>query len=203
MSFPEVTTLDSYAFQQCVVLEEAIFPKAMSFPGSQGNYQFSGCAKLKTASFPEYRSIGTNNFDNCTSLTTINFPKVTCINDNAFYGCTGLINVNFPSLTDLRNACFYGCSNLATAILGSIPQIKNTVFKNCSSLNTLVIKTNSICTMLNTAAFDGTPFASGGTGGTVYVPQALIESYKTASNWATLYDAGTCTFAPIEGSEYE
>jgi hypothetical protein len=48
-----------------------------------------------------------------------------------------------------------------------------------------------------------TPFASGGTGGTVYVPQALITEYQNATNWSTLYAGGTCNFVAIEGSEYE
>ena len=42
-----------------------------------------------------------------------------------------------------------------------------------------------------------------GATGTVYVPQALIPTYQAATNWKTLYDAGTVTFAAIEGSEYE
>jgi hypothetical protein len=57
--------------------------------------------------------------------------------------------------------------------------------------------------LINVSAFVSTPFASGGTGGTVYVPAALVETYKTATNWSTLYAAGTCNFVALEGSEYE
>jgi hypothetical protein len=57
--------------------------------------------------------------------------------------------------------------------------------------------------MANKKVFDGTPFASGGTGGTVYVPQALITEYQNNTNWSALYAQGTCNFVAIEGSEYE
>ena len=70
-------------------------------------------------------------------------------------------------------------------------------------MTTLVLRNDTVVTLANINAFQGTPFASGGTGGTVYVPAALIESYQTATNWSTLYASGTCNFAAIEGSEYE
>lgn len=38
---------------------------------------------------------------------------------------------------------------------------------------------------------------------TVYVPNDLIESYQTATNWSTKYNNGIITFLPIEGSQYE
>jgi hypothetical protein len=53
------------------------------------------------------------------------------------------------------------------------------------------------------SSFNSTPFATNGTGGTVYVPQALIAQYQQATNWSVLHTAGTCSFAAIEGSEYE
>ena len=73
----------------------------------------------------------------------------------------------------------------------------------CTALKTIVLRSAGLCSLVNANALTGTPFASGGTGGTVYVPSALIESYKTATNWSTLYAGGTCNFVAIEGSEYE
>ena len=67
----------------------------------------------------------------------------------------------------------------------------------------MALRSETVCTLSNVNAFNNTPFASGETGGTVYVPQALIEDYKIATNWSTLYEAGTCNFVAIEGSEYE
>ena len=50
-------------------------------------------------------------------------------------------------------------------------------------------------------AKDGTQWA--GTGGTIYVPQALLSSYPTATNWSVVHGWGTITWTAIEGSYYE
>ena len=65
-------------------------------------------------------------------------------------------------------------------------------------------KTASVCTLSSVGAFTNTPLRGyDGKTGKVYVPAALISSYQTATNWATLYNAGTVEFLAIEGSEYE
>lgn len=78
-------------------------------------------------------------------------------------------------------------------------------FSSCYKLQTLVLrKTGSICTLDNVSAFTNTPMRGyNSLTGTVYVPSALISTYQTATNWKTLYDNGTLTFAAIEGSLYE
>ena len=39
--------------------------------------------------------------------------------------------------------------------------------------------------------------------GRIYVPAALIEQYKTETNWSALYGYGNFEFTAIEGSEYQ
>jgi hypothetical protein len=72
-------------------------------------------------------------------------------------------------------------------------------FFGCKKLKTLVLRSEKIFRMDNINCFSETPFRNG-EGGTVYVPQALVESYKTATNWNAMESV---TFLPIEGSEYE
>ena len=43
--------------------------------------------------------------------------------------------------------------------------------------------TEKACGLSNTSALSGTPIESGS--GYIYVPAALVDSYKTASNWST------------------
>ena len=59
-----------------------------------------------------------------------------------------------------------------------------------------------MCSLSNVNAFTGA-FASGGTGGTLYVPQALIASYQSATNWSTILGYANNQILPIEGSIYE
>lgn len=148
---------------------------------SIGGYAFYGCYTLASVDLPKATSIGNNAFYDCYKLASVNLPKATRIDDSAFSSCSALASVNLPKVTSIGSGAFAGCSNLNVIILGG----------------------QSVCTLKNTSAFNRTPFASGGTGGTAYVPQALIEQYQTETNWSTLYAAGTCNFVAIEGSEYE
>lgn len=198
---------------------------------SVGNYAFYSLG-IKTARFPNVTSIGTQAFKACKSLTEIHAPKVTTIAGEAFSNCTVLAAVDFPLLeTATQNYNFTGCSKLAEVVfpsyVGNIQRcmfqsctslqkavfgstgftnsgyIDQQAFDNCQVLDTLVLASSEVYTLNNVNAFGKTPFASGGTGGTVYVPQALIASYQTATNWSVLYEAGSCEFIAIEGSEYE
>ena len=66
-----------------------------------------------------------------------------------------------------------------------------------------MLRKTSVTTLGNVAHFDGTPFASGGTGGTLYVPQALIADYQAATNWSTILGYANNKILPIEGSIYK
>ena len=84
-------------------------------------------------------------------------------------------------------------------------------FNGCLALTTLILRESVIYTCGNVNAFTNTPFASGGAGGTIYIPKALYDhlgdgtssDYKAATNWATINGYGTITWAKIEGSIYE
>lgn len=146
-------------------------------------------------------------FNSCSKLETVKLSNV-AINDYgsryAFLGCSSLkkAEISFVGGSSLPSFTFQDCSQLKEVILECTHLDGSSMFK-ASALNILVLKANRVVTIGNINAFNSTPFASGGTGGTVYVPSALIEQYQQATNWSTLYAAGTCNFVAIEGSEYE
>lgn len=84
-------------------------------------------------------------------------------------------------------------------------------FSGCTVLTTLILREAAIYTLVNISAFNSSPFASGGAGGTIYIPKALYDhlgdgtssDYKAATNWSTINGYGTITWAKIEGSIYE
>jgi len=163
----------------------------VSFPNLKritSQYLFNVCSNLETVDVPQLEQItGMRTFTGCAALKTLTFPSLKFASaGNIFENCTSLECVDFA------NANITGGS------------ISSGTFTNCSALKKVILRArNGIWAITNSNAFNGTPFASGGTGGTVYVPQALIEKYKTATNWSSLHAAGTCNFAAIEGSEYE
>lgn len=95
-------------------------------------------------------------------LESVNFSKVTSIGESAFEGCRSLTSADFPAATSIGDYAFFQCTSLTSLILRA---------------------TTQVCTLSGTDAFINTHIASGT--GYIYVPAALIDSYKTATNWTT------------------
>lgn len=122
-------------------------------------------------------------FYQCAKLVTVSFPVATSIGVNAFYYCTWLSNLDFPEVTSIGNNAFYECSDLEMADFPAVTSIGNAAFSRCDELTTLILRSSTVATMNNANTFNGTPIASGT--GYIYVPKALIEDYKVATNWST------------------
>ena len=102
--------------------------------------------------------------------------RVGKIGTHAFSRCSNLTSVDFPAVTSIGTQAFVYCTNLTSVDLGAVTSIGLSAFSSCSSLNTLIIRnTSQVCTLDSTNAISGTVY--------IYVPAALVDSYKTASNW--------------------
>ena len=106
----------------------------------------------------------------------------------------------------------YQTMELQCVDMGLVGSIINQSFNQCSALKTIILrKSDALVTINNVNNFASTPFANGGTGGTIYIPKALYDhlgdnsslDYQHATNWSTVYGYGTITWAKIEGSIYE
>lgn len=168
-------------------------------------HKFANQTNLISADFPNLTRTNDFVFWGCTNLTTVNLPKATYVGLNAFENCKNLEYISFPSATIVYGYAFLYATKLKTIDFGAtVDFARTTSFNNCNSLNTLILRGNGISPLSSTELFNGAgAFSAGGTGGTVYVPSTLIESYKTATNWSALYESGRCNFVAIEGSEYE
>lgn len=82
----------------------------------------------------------------------------------SFYNCTKLKKIDFDVLEEMQDADFY----------------------RCSALTAVIIRSPAVCTMSNSSAFKLTPIASGT--GYIYVPAALMDQYKAATNWTAYAD---------------
>lgn len=174
------TSIGDYVFNGCESLTTANIPLVTSI----GNNAFNGCKNLTTADFPLVTSIGNNAFDGCESLTTANFPLVTSIGTSDFIYCKNLTTVNMPLVTSIGSYAFRVCENLTTADFPVATSIGSYAFNGCAKLKILILrKTEEVCTLSNKNAFSSTPIVSGT--GYIYVPSALIEQYKVATNWST------------------
>lgn len=169
-----------------------------------GEYSFRGCTKLVSAKFPKATYIAAQVFCGCSALKHLEIPKVQTAGNYAFQQ-VGLEEISMPSLTGLIGTLFLNSTSLKKVDLGNNQcTLSTNGFNGCSSLDTLILRyTGGVIPIANISCFNKTPFASDGTGGTAYVPAALIEQYQQATNWSTVYAAGTCNFVAIEGSEHE
>ena len=148
-----------------------------------GNYTFTSYSNLTKADFPAATIIGSYAFKSCANLTAVNFPVATNIYNSAFESCNSLTTVKFPAVTSIGNQAFYYCLKLTTADFPAVTSIGKSSFNACSALTTLILRSETMCTKPGTSAFESTPIKSGT--GYIYVPRALVDSYKAASGWST------------------
>lgn len=182
----DITTVRRYAFGQYYNVEyTVVLPNVTTLD----NYAFSS-THIKTQYFPLVTSVGQYAFQSCTKIQYMVLPLAASIPNNCFTSDSLLEGVDFGAASSIGSNCFRGCAVLDVVVLR---------------------KSNAICTLGGSDSFANTPFKSGGTGGTIYIPEALYNhlgdntslDYKAATNWS-VYDAyGTITWAKIEGSYYE
>ena len=170
--------------------------------------QFYQQNNLTVVDFPNVSKLGNNAFYDCSKLESANLPNADSLekyiaSGSVFAKCMKLSSVNIRNFTNLGQNFFYGCKQLAFIDLPKVVNIGNQCFAFCNILSVIILRSETVCTLASANALVLTPFAAGKAGGTVYVPSALITEYQNATNWSTLYAAGTCNFVAIEGSEYE
>lgn len=141
----------------------------------------------------------------CNQLEKIDFPNCTLILQNTFNGCESLKNVNLPKVTTLFSDAFQNCTNLEILNLPELDTLSNGTFNGCTKLSTLIFKKNQVVYIGELSnLFLNTPFYTNKTGGTLYVPQALITAYENDANWSIVLNYNSNNkILPIEGSIYE
>ena len=152
------------------------------------SYAFRSATMLTAVRLPNVTMVGNSIFRECSALTTLDFPNLTGAAGTYFcYNCEKLVSVNIPKVTSLSNYTFQGCKKLEKADFQELTSIGASAFNSCAALESLIIRTTKgICKVTASSAFTNSSIANGT--GYVYVPQALIEEYKTATNWSTYAD---------------
>ena len=213
----EITNIAAYAFYNNKSLTSVQFSECTQFYGRTPNErQFYGCSNLTTAIFPKLTSVSGYCFQGCTSLETVSMPTLASIGGDTFNGCTSLEKIAFPQLSNNGangNNYLRNCTKLKVVDLGGTPTMigGHNNFNGDTLFDTLILRNTSVIGLNNINNFTGTPFASGGTGGTIYIPKSLYDhlgdnstsDYKAKANWTTIDGYGTITWAQIEGSYYE
>ena len=114
-------------------------------------------------------------------MIAVVLPEATSIGQYAFRNCLALVSVSAQKVESIGQYAFYGCSALTKADF-SASSIASCAFRN-SKLYALVLRASVVCSLSNANAFLDTPIKSGT--GYIYVPAALVDQYKAATNWTT------------------
>ena len=200
-----------------------------AIPTGGGGFDFfdasqpSGAVSSTVTSIPEYCVSGR------TGITSISLPNLLVIPYRGFYGCTSVqhIDCGVATIAGYAQQSFYGCSALQGFALKCPSKKKEVIaaesFRGCSSLQyldlmiegtlqnngfygctnlTILIlrRPDAVCGLSNINWFTNTPFASGKSGGTLYVPSSLISSYQSASNWSTILGYANNQIKSIEST---
>lgn len=115
----------------------------------------------------------------CTALTEVDLPNLLTSGDFCMQNCTSLKSVNLPNLTTVGSSSLYGCTALETVDFPSLTSVKGGFLGSCSNLKAVFLRSPSMCTCA-----DGSITSIGSSAASIYVPESLIESYKTASSWS-------------------
>ena len=217
-SFPNLATINSYAFYDDynIAWDGWPFPKAKTI----GNYAFRYCYGLTgDIVLPStVTSIGQYSFSSCEDITSFTATgAISTLGTYTFTGASGHImkvrEIHMPNLgTSIALNLNFGnataanaCQNLEVCDIGKAKSIAANTFANCYKLQTLIMRrTGSVTTCANVSAFLNTPLRGRNSlTANIYVPSALIDSYKAASVWTTINGYGYVTWNALEGSPYE
>lgn len=142
------------------IVEKTIANVSNSHVTTVGNYVFAENGRLLTVDLPNVITVQNYAFQSSTNLHNVNLPKVKSIGTRAFVNTSSLQRLDLPACVSIGNACFHGSSKIRT----------------------LILRSETVCSLGSADVFGSGPIPSGT--GFVYVPDNLVEQYKSTANWS-------------------
>lgn len=165
-----------------------------------GHSAFYGCKSLTTVDVPNATYVGVSAFFGCTSLVDVVLPAATKIDSNAFQGTSSLKKLNLPAAVELGGYLFLGASGVLKELV--CPNVAKFGFQSiCHSgvekldihvrtsfaasslsgaLKELILRASTVSSLGGAVDMTDNAF--------IYVPKAIIEDYKVATNWSVYAD---------------
>lgn len=117
-----------------------------------------------------------------TKITSLEAAALKTVGTGAFQICLNLRYALLPAAKSIGSHAFYGDAALTRVETNEVCAMGYNAFNGCAGLTALILRADGLCT-LDTGALGRTGIASGT--GYIYVPDDLVDSYKTATNWST------------------
>lgn len=176
----KITTIGNYGLAYRNHLKSVNLPKLEHI----GEYAFSQCRDLTTAVIPtSITRMPFGMFHQCSSFNNFDFTNITALEPSALYN-TGFEELIFSNLTFIGINAIANNSKLKKVDFYKKVELHGSALNYCPALETVILRNvNEISLLLATNALNGSLIANGT--GYIYVPKALIEEYKVATNWVT------------------
>lgn len=189
----DAKTIAQYALYERTKTKKASFPKAESI----GRKAFESC-QITELYIPRVNNLSAYALASCYTLVEFRAPSVTSIGESALANMNALVRAYMPSLTGTAKSTFYGSKSLVIADMGQVSTISGNCFWNTYPLRAIILRSETLCTLASTNAIancyhilgtvDATYNPDGLADGYIYVPSALVDTYKAATNWSTYAD---------------
>lgn len=206
----EVTSIGSYAFQNCCYMTSVVIPESVKYVGYNA---FEGCSGLTGVYISDLDAWCNISFDYSFSSNPLGFAHhiylngieiqnliipngTTSIKQMTFFGCSGLKSVSFPnSAKSIGGMAFYGCSGLIEVNMSdNIMNIGEYAFGNSNNLENIVFPNSPV--RINGTAFNGTAWYNNKPSGLIYAGK-IAYKYKgnMPDNTNLFLDDGTLGIA--------
>lgn len=201
--FPKNCTLGSNSFMYCSASTMSFGSGTVILDGDANNCAFKNC-RISIIDLNGVTKIGNSAFHGASGFTSITIPStVTEFNEHVFASNSSLRSVtidyasnatlgsyqfNSSQITSLTignnptkigNDMFYRCNKLTSLVIPSnISSIGNSAFNGCSGLTSITMNSTTPPILGGTSVFEDTNNCP------IYVPDASVSEYKTASKWS-------------------
>lgn len=180
---------DGYATDVSIVGFTEI-PNYYFYGGSKNTYNSVISKKLKKIELPEeLTKIGKCAFACCQKLSLDKLPSSLIeLGYDVFKDCGSVAIKELPiGITVIPSSAFYKCHGIKElTAYGNLTYIDSSAFGFIAYLSKLELPNVTSVPTLESDSFSGTPIASGT--GYIYVPDALVDSFKSATNWSSYAD---------------
>lgn len=173
-----VTQVGKYGFAYKQTITSASFPNAVKIM----QYAFASSINLTTINIPKVTEIETRAFSGCSALTSVSLQNVEVLGASVFLWCTALTALDLPKVKSVGEIAFYYAS-VTKLDFSMLERANYDAFQYATALETLILRGQTVVAIEGGTSFLFTesPIESGN--GYIYVPAALVASYKAASSW--------------------
>lgn len=117
------------------------------------------------------------------SITELQDNIITTPKKYALQDCAALKKVVFGEVTRVGTSTFCDCTALEVADFHQAVAITSGAFSGCKALKALILRSTTQCTLSSATGLGSTGISAGT--GYIYVPSALVDTYKADSKFGT------------------